>query len=371
MRLIDLSLGQLAEPLPQAARLALAGSGGAEYAPVAGSACLRSAVAAHYVRRGLETATASGITVSAGGRHGLLAAIAAVAAGGEVLVPRPHWSHYPKVVAFAGAHPVPVDGDPADGWLTRPALLNARCTARTRALIVNSPVNPTGSVYDAHALAEISGWAARREIHLIVDDSYWAFSNDGHLPPAGELATVVGSATKTHAMAGLRVGWVWSHDTLLARIRDFVEHTTGPASAPGQAAVAAVLDDDAAVATRADRLRALRDYSIQLFGAVPLLRAVPPAGGIYLCLDASAALRDGAYGSADDHELCARLAEVAGVRLRAGSTFGLDGHLRLCVAAPREVLRAAAERLTRFFSAARRPVAASAGPVLAGGAPCQ
>jgi aspartate aminotransferase len=135
--------------------------------------------------------------------------------------------------------------------------------------------------------------------------------------------------------------------------------------------VAAVLDDDAAVATRADRLRALRDYSIQLFGAVPLLRAVPPAGGIYLCLDASAALRDGAYGSADDHELCARLAEVAGVRLRAGSTFGLDGHLRLCVAAPREVLRAAAERLTRFFSAARRPVAASAGPVLAGGAPCQ
>lgn len=350
---IDLSLGELAEPLPEAARLALGQAGAVGYAPVAGTAGLRSAVAAHYRRRGLA-ADQDEVTVSAGGRHGLLAALAAVAAGGEVLMPRPHWSHYPKVIGLAGARPVPVDGDPASGWLADPGRLAASVTPQTRALVINSPVNPTGSVYSDRAMTEIVGWAVARGIHLIVDDMYWAFGG-GSIPSAGGLTTVVGGASKGHAMAGLRIGWIWSHHTLAGRIRDVVEHTTGPVSAPGQAAVAAVLGDDAAVAARRQRLKGLREQALELFSRVPLLRPVPPSGGIYLCVDASTALSHPALDAADDQGLCQLLTATAGVRLRAGSTFGLPGYLRLCVAAESGMLREAAQRLIRFSAGAGVP----------------
>lgn len=345
--------------MPDAAIRALAAVASKEqitsYAPICGESALRAAVAGHYANRGRANADPDHITITAGARHALFCVTAVVAGGGEVLVPRPHWSHYPEVVRLAGAHPVFVPGAPANGLLVDPGLLEAARTPRTRAVIVNSPVNPTGAVYDSQTMAAISGWARQRRLHLIVDDIYWAYGEaDAAGPQANEYQVVVGGAAKVNALAGVRIGWVWADPALTTTVRGVVEHTTGPVSTLAQAAVTAVLEEDgendSAVPARVRRVARQRAHAIQTMADVPLLRVLRPRGGIYLCLDASAlAAARPEWG--DDRLLCAVLAEQAGVRLRAGSTFGLPGHLRMCVAVPPEVLSEAARRLAVFLRA--------------------
>lgn len=367
--LIDLASGQIVEPLPEIAREAIRRATdsprAAAYAPGPGLPELRSAVADHYARRTGTAVDPDCVTITAGARHGLFAALAASARQREVLIPAPHWSHYPTVVQQAGAIPVTVPGDPERGLLVDPARLDATRTSRTGAALVNSPVNPSGACYDEERMRSLRGWAADRNIRLIVDDTYWAYGSgiDTGVRP-GPYEAVVGGVSKVYALAGLRIGWVWADPELSTILREIVEHTTGPVSAPAQAAAAAVLRHENAaggtgaavagggVARRAAELAGQRARALEAMAAVPYLRPLPPAGGIYLCLDASQALALRLLGAGDDQELCRALRRAAGVGLRAGSTFGMPGHLRLCVAETHDLLLSVARRLTTCLTAA-------------------
>jgi aspartate aminotransferase len=253
-----------------------------------------------------------------------------------------------------------VPGDPATGWLADPGLLERARTPRTKAVIINSPVNPTGAAYDEPTMRSIRDWAADHGVYLISDDIYWAYcANSGAVRASGH-EVVVGGAAKVHALAGLRIGWIWSLPQVTEAVRDVVAHTTGPVSTLAQTAVAAVLRDAGhadAVSDRAERLAALRERAVAAFSTVPMMRPVIPVGGIYVCLDASALLARRQFGAADDRALCRVLEERAAVRLRAGSTFGLPGHLRLCVAVTPDVLEEAADRLATFVGAAEMDAA--------------
>ncbi|MFG2985028.1 pyridoxal phosphate-dependent aminotransferase [Streptomyces sp. NPDC048258] len=352
---VDLASGQIVEPLPESAREALAKAAAADrvvaYAAPYGQPELRAAVADHYAERTGTTVDPELITVTAGARHGLFAAFDAVARGGEVLVPQPHWSHYPSVIRRAGAEPVAVPGDRDHGLLVGPAELERAYTDRTRAVLVNSPVNPSGAYYDRARMRSLRAWAAERDVRLIVDDIYWAYADfvDREVRASAH-EIVVGGASKVYALAGLRVGWVWAAPQFCAAVRDCVEYTTGPVSTLSQAAAAAVLRERDALGVRTAALARQRATAVEAMTGIPLLRPVAPAGGIYLCLDATEALARRAGGARDDQELCAVLAAGAGVRLRAGSTFGMPGHLRLCVAEQPEALFESARRLTGFLA---------------------
>jgi LDH2 family malate/lactate/ureidoglycolate dehydrogenase/aspartate/methionine/tyrosine aminotransferase len=369
LEVIDLSSGQLVEPLPGPAtetiRRMLLEPRVSAYAPGPGLPELRSAVAGHYELRTGTAVSPADVTVTAGARHGLFAAIMTIARGREVLVPAPHWSHYPTVVRQAGAVPVTVQTDPARGLLVDPARLEAARTARTAALLVNSPVNPSGACYDEDQMRSLRAWAADHHVCLIVDDIYWAYGGSVDTGVRiGPHEVVVGGASKVYALAGLRIGWVWADPGIGAMLRETVEHTTGPVAVLDQAAVAAVLKHEnstggtgAAVAGEGVRRRAAalvrqRAWAVEAMAAVPYLRPLPPTGGIYLCLDASRALDLRLLGADNDEELCRALRSHAGVGLRAGSTFGMPGYLRLCVAETQEVLRSAARRLTSCLTAA-------------------
>ncbi|QEV16631.1 pyridoxal phosphate-dependent aminotransferase [Streptomyces alboniger] len=352
---VDLASGQIVEPLSPAVRAAfdkaLDSDRTSAYAPAYGDPDLRTAVADHYAVRTGTPVDPEHITVTAGARHGLLVALSTVAHGGEVLVPRPHWSHYPAVVRRAGARPVPVDGGAGTGWRVGPAELEAARTERTRALLLNSPVNPTGAVYDESRVRALREWAGAHGICLITDDIYWAYGDAvdrGVRASAHEI--VVGGASKVYALAGLRVGWVWGAPELSAALRDAVEYTTGPVCGTSQLAAAAALRETHAVAARVGGLAARREAAVRIMTGIPLLEPVAPAGGIYLCLDATEALSRQPHGARDDVALCRVLAERAGVRLRAGSTFGMPGHLRLCVAEEADTLAEAARRLSGFLT---------------------
>jgi aspartate aminotransferase len=348
---IDLSSGQVIEKLPTRAHQALRDlDHTTAYAEPAGRRDLRAAVADHYRRRGSTTVHADHLTVTAGARHGLFVTTATVAAGGEVLIPAPHWSHYPKLVTRAGAVPVIVPGDPRNDWRTDPDRLHAARTPRTKAILLNSPVNPTGAVYPPAEADAIRQWATGEGIHVITDDIYWAYGGPRDRLEATSSVTIVGGASKVHAAAGLRVGWTWSTAAFTDAIRDAVEHTTGPVCTVAQAIAAAIVIDDDDVEVRARQIGALREHAFKVFSSVPHIEPLHPMGGIYLCLDATALIDSARLPVSDDRQLCVLLVDRAQVRLRAGSTFGLPGHLRLCVATTPDTLQDAAARLAAVLA---------------------
>jgi aspartate aminotransferase len=151
-----------------------------------------------------------------------------------------------------------------------------------------------------------------------------------------------------HALAGLRLGWVCSPPDLSAAVDDVVEHVVGSTSTPSQAAGVPVLTEPFCAADVADRVRRQADAldaATALMLTVEAVDVVPAQAGIYLCLSIERLVRARALGAADDRALCAAIEQRVGVRLRAGSTFGLPGHVRLCVAAPSSDLEEAAARL--------------------------
>lgn len=366
---IDLSSGQIIDPLsPEVHRAVLdavvrAAATGVPYAERSGDLVLRRAVAEHYARRTGRAVAADRITVVPGARQGLFAAMTAVARGAQVLVPSPHWSHYPGLIRLAGAEPVLVPGNKDDSWRLHLAELDARRTPRTAAVLLNSPVNPTGAVQDRHRVHELAEWTAAHGLRLIVDDVYWAFSHaDEVVAAAGEEALVVGGASKVHGLAGLRVGWVWTPAPLTDRVIHVVDHVTGPTSLLSQAAAAAALACPSSAEQVADRARRIRRdlaAASSAFSRVRAVDVVPASDGMYLCLSVERLLARRPWGAEDDRAVCAAVEARTGVRLRAGSTFGLPGHVRLCVAAPEPVLEEAAHRLDQLF---RSPTNVSRSP---------
>ncbi|WP_232666744.1 aminotransferase class I/II-fold pyridoxal phosphate-dependent enzyme [Pseudonocardia sp. TRM90224] len=349
---LDLSSGQVPDPLAPEIREALHAAADSPWSPYAargGEPALRAAVAAHYTGRTGRAFDAAGVVVTPGVRAGLFAAVAAVARGRDVLVPAPHWSHYPRTLELAGATMVTVPGAPADRWRLTVAALESARTPKTAAVLVTSPVNPSGAVLDRARLRAIAGWAAEHGITVLVDDVYWAWAGaEDALASVGTDAVVVGGASKVHALAGLRLGWVLAPAGLRAVVDDVVEHVTGPVNTSAQAAGMVALTEPFCsrdVAERRQRLAAASAEATAAMRGVRGVDVVPADAGLYLCLSVERLLAGATFGATDDRTLCAAIADRSGVRLRAGSTFGMPEHLRLCVAAAPGVLAAAAARL--------------------------
>ncbi|MGF1663509.1 MAG: pyridoxal phosphate-dependent aminotransferase [Kineosporiaceae bacterium] len=352
--MLDLSSGQVLDPLApplRSAALATAGAGPSPYAPRGGQPELRRAVAELHAARTGRAAGAEQVVVTPGVRTALFTAAAVVARGRDVLVPAPHWSHYPRTLDLAGARMVPVPGDPADRRRVDVATLEAArtTTTTTAAVLLTSPVNPSGAVLDRDRVRAIACWAAAAGLTVLVDDVYGAFAGaEDPLGATGPRTVVVGGVSKVHALAGLRVGWVVGPPDLSAELDDVAEHVAGPVGTAAQSVAVAALAEPFRSRDVAGRVRrsavALADAT-RLFRSVPGVDVVPADAGIYLCLSVARLLDARAFGAADDRALCAALADRTGVRMRAGSTFGMPAHLRLCVAAPPGVLAAAAERL--------------------------
>jgi aspartate aminotransferase len=348
---LDLSSGQVPDPHAPEIRQALHAAAESPWLPYAargGDPALRAAIAAHYGRRTGRDVDAAEVVVTPGVRAGLFAAVAAVARGRDVLVPAPYWSHYPRTVELAGAGMVPVPGEPADRWRLTVAALEAARTPATAAVLVTSPVNPSGAVLDPDRLRAIAAWAADRGVTVLVDDVYWAWTGRADALSAVGPAVVVGGASKVHALAGLRLGWVLAPVATRAIVDDVVEHVCGPVNTGAQAAGIVALTEPFCtrdLTGRSRRMAAALAEATAVMRGVRGVDVVPADAGLYLCLSVQRLLAAETFGATDDRALCAAIAERSGVRSRAGSTFGMPGHLRLCVAAAPGVLAAAAGRL--------------------------
>lgn len=337
---IDLSAGELDLATP--AHIVAAAVDAARrpenhrYGPTAGEPGLRQAIADRLALRTPTSVESSNVLVTHGAKQALFNTFTALLQpGDEVLVPAPYWVTFPSSVRLADGSPVIVEPTATELKVTVNSLDAAR-TPRTRALVLCSPNNPTGRIYDEAELHAILSWAADHDIWIVSDETYVDLGFRTVPAPAqvqprvADRLITVGSVSKSYAMTGWRVGWMAGPKSVIDAATAVQSHTTSNVSRIAQAAAfAALTGPDVTVEFREILQRRLR-LCESILGPVGLFDS-PPDGAFYLFPD----LRR--FGT-DDVAIADRLLS-AGVVTVPGVSFGAPGHLRLSYAIDEAQLR--------------------------------
>jgi aspartate/methionine/tyrosine aminotransferase len=341
------------EPYMEAA-FAAARGGATHYTPTVGMPQLRRAIADRLLADyGLEVDPEREILVSVGAVGALaVACLAVIQPGDEVLVPDPGWPVYRSQVALAGGVVVPVPLREENGFHMRAEDVAARITPRTRALIINSPHNPTGAVLSEGELRQIAEVAHSRGLVIISDEVYEKLLYDGrrHFPMAcipemrSQVITVSG-VSKTYAMTGWRLGFAHAAPEVvsaMARIQECL--ASCPASVSQHAALAALAGDQGPVARMRAEYDQRRRFLVRELNRLPGVSCLMPEGAFYAFPNVAALGRPSA-------QLAQELLVRARVVTVPGSGFGNsgEGYLRLSYATSLEVLQEALRRLEMFL----------------------
>ena len=359
VEVFDLGAGEPDFPSPEtavrAAQRAL-DEGRTKYTVLEGTPELRAALAARYGSQGAPWSAAN-VLVTVGAKAALYElARAFLSPGDEVVVPTPAWVSIPAQVRLAGATAVTVPMAAGDGFAIRAQPLLEAMSERTRAVIVNSPCNPTGAVVSVLDLERIASACAERGALLISDETYERFIYDGerHASVASlaarypETVVLVGSFSKTYAMTGWRLGYLLGAPSVVAAAAAVQSHVTSNATSFAMAGAEAVLEREppeaaALVAACARRRRLV----LAELGRIPGVVCPPPAGAFYAFPDVSAWFDERCPDSA---AFCRRLLDEAGVATTPGSAFGCEGHIRLSYACSDQMLVSGLERIARLLS---------------------
>jgi aspartate aminotransferase len=311
------------------------------YGPVAGEPVLR-----RLLSEGFDGYDADNIVVTNGAKQALFSLFQMLCdQDDEVIVVKPCWVSFTEQIKLAGGRPILVDA--GNGFQLDPERIHGAITPRTRIIVINSPNNPTGSVYAAEAIAETTRIAAERGIYLIADEAYHAYTFDGrpHVP-AWEVAAdrhriiTVRSFSKHYNMTGFRIGYVAANPAIIQGLIRLQSHSTGNVCTFAQhGAIAALQMDAAIVEQRRTVLQQRRDIAYALTRA--LFDCAPGQGPFYLFPNVTARLRHGETSA----DLAARLLREADVALVPGEAFHGPGHLRISYGTTEQTLRRAFDKI--------------------------
>ena len=359
VELADFSAGEPDFPTPsvvvdEGVRALRAGM--TKYAPAPGLPELRKRLAEGYRQSHGAPWTTQQVIVGVGAKSPLFGlSLALLDPGDEMILPSPYWVSFPEQVRFAGGVPVPVATRADEAFRIRAEPIIAAMGPATRAVLINSPCNPTGGVVAAADLEALAAACAERQIVLISDETYSHLVFDGEYASAATLATrypetvvVVSSFSKIFAMTGWRVGYALGPEKLIEALVSIQSHSTsGPATFAMAAALTALTDAaDEAEAMRQEYHRR-RDLVLELLAGMPGVECVPPAGSFYAFPRVDRHYREGRQGSVEFAEF---LLEEARVAVVPGVAFGEDNHIRISFACSRDTLRAGLGRMARALS---------------------
>ncbi len=334
-------------PLPIVeAAFAAARSGFTKYSPNAGLSSLRDRVATRVSAAWHNSVAAERIIITTGAIGALYSAIMSVTdAGDEVLIPDPGWPNYEAIVHLAGAVPVRFQLPARRGFLPDPAEILSLLTPRTKAMVINSPGNPTGAVFPAALMAELCEIARRTGIYIVSDEVYEDIVFEGRHVSAGAVGPadrifVVSGFSKTFAMTGWRLGWLVCPHGLAPVAAGLQEPVTSCASTIAQKAGEAALDGaQASARTFRDAFMRRRDIVVDVFGNTGLLPLVPE-GAFYALVDIASTGRNSLEFARDLLASC-DTAVVPGI------TFGprCDHYVRIAFTIADDELRDGLRRL--------------------------
>jgi aspartate aminotransferase len=303
------------------------------YGPPPGLPALRQALAAKVARVNGYRASPDEISIAPGGTGALMGALQAICASGEeALIPDPAWPLYESMLACIGARAVHYRLHPETGWLPDLDEMERLITPHTRALIINSPANPTGAVFAQALLEEIIAFAERHDLYLISDEAYDELVYEGeHISPAAlcDDGRVISAYTfsKTYAMTGWRIGYAVARPQISKAITVAVSAACTNVSHIAQwAAEAALAGPQDCVAEMRASYHCRRDAALEALQAHGM-SAHPPKGAFYLMIDISPA-------GLPSEEFALRLLKKRNISVAPGSAFGetIDGYVRISLA---------------------------------------
>jgi aspartate aminotransferase len=328
-----------------------------KYTAVGGTAELRDAIArrhtedfgSHYRREEVIAAT--------GGKQALFNAVQVlVEHGDEVIIPVPYWVSFKDIVNYAGGVAVFVQTDESKGFAVTPEMIAQAITPRTRAIILNSPCNPSGAVIGPEDLAAIARLAHQRGIYVIADSCYVYLNYTGRRFSLGsvedvhEHVVVIGSLSKTYAMTGWRLGYALAPEPIIKALTKLQsQSTSNPNSISQKAAVAAVSGSQQCVQDMVEEYIRLRHQAVSGLRSIPGIQCQMPEGAFYAYPNVSAFFGKSGVNSGAD--VTKKLLHEAGVVVVPGEAFGTKEHIRLSYATSPAALERGLERMRKLFAA--------------------
>jgi len=335
----------------KAATVAALEAGFTKYTPSSGIPELRQAIAEKLQADNQLNYRASQIIVSNGAKHSCYNAILATCqAGDEVVIPSPYWVSYPDMVRLAGAEPIIVPTSERNAWKMHAEDFENAMTPRTKMLILNSPGNPSGSVYTREELQAIVDVAAEEDIYILSDEIYEKLVYDGaeHVSVASlskeayDLTITVNGFSKAYAMTGWRLGYLAAPEAVAKAVDSIQSHSTSnPNSFAQRGALAALKGDQQTLQDMHDEFDMRRNYMFDRISKIPNISAVKPQGAFYILVNISQL-------GLTSQNFADRLLSKANVAVVPGAAFGDDRTVRLSYATSIDIIKKGLDRFQDF-----------------------
>ena len=361
---LDFALGEpdfdTPENIQQAAIRAMK-SGQTHYTAAMGIPELRAAVANLYSKHHQLPTEAAQVVISNGAKHSIHNALMAVCGtGDEVIIPAPYWVSYADLVKLAGATPVIIPTTEESGFKLSPAQFLAATTPRTKLLMINSPSNPTGVVYNREELIALAEAVLHTDVGVLSDEIYEQLTYDDTyptcfatlLPGLAERTITISGVSKTYAMTGWRIGWSVAPGPVSKFMGDLQsQETSNPCSISQWAALEAITGPQDSVTAMKAEFSRRRTYVLERVQGLPDVHCPLPGGAFYAFMNVSAHFGRTLGGKPvpDSTAFCLTALSEARVALVMGSAFGAEGYARLSFATDMTTLEKGFDALERFL----------------------
>ena len=341
-------------------------SGFTKYTPVGGVDQLKDAIIEKFRRDNGISYDRSEILVSCGGKHAIYnLAQALLDPGDEVIIPAPFWVSYPPIVELTGATPIIIETSSHDGFKLAPQRLSETITPRTKALILNSPCNPTGAAYDREELETLAEIVLKRGIYVISDEIYekivfdsFRFTSIASLDKdLKDRTIIVHGLSKTYSMTGWRIGFTAGPVELIRAMTNIQsQSTSNPTSIAQKAAIVALNGPQEPVADMVKVFQDRRDLIVERVNAIEGVLCMKPQGAFYVFPDFSHWFGRFWKGHelAGSLDLADHFLTTSCVAMVPGVSFGVEGHMRLSFATSTENIEKGLDRIEEALSQLRQ-----------------
>ena len=331
-----------------------------KYTPASGTLELKRAICCKIKRdTGLEYSTDQ-VIVCNGGKHALTNTFMTILnPGDEVIIPAPYWVSYPEMVKMADGVPVSILTTEENDFKFTMEQLEAAFTDKTRALVLNTPSNPTGMIYTKEELEAIAEFAVAHNMYIIFDEIYEKLVYEGeHINIATlnddvrKLTIIISGMAKTYAMTGWRIGYAVAEPEVIKAMSNMQSHaTSNPNSIAQKASVEALDGDQSIIDIMKTEYIKRRDYMVERINSIEGLSCKVPHGAFYLFMNIKGVLGKEHYGRMirTSSELCEDMLERALVAMVPSEGFGVDGYVRLSYATSMEVIKTGLDRIEEYL----------------------
>lgn len=333
-----------------------------KYTPASGMDELKEAIIEKFSRDNNLIYDKSQIIISTGGKQCLSNLFMAILnPGDEVLVPTPYWVSYPELIKICDGVPVFVDGSKENSYKYTLENLNKVVSSKTKAIIINSPNNPTGSVYTKEELIELADFSKKHNLIIVSDEIYEKLIYDGedHISIASlnedafERTVVINAMSKSYAMTGWRIGYAAGNKKIIKLMSNAQSHMTSNANSIAQyASIEALKGDQSTLYSMIEEFKKRRNYMVERINKIEVLSMIVPKGAFYIFVDISKLLGKKIEGNQIEGSLdfCDKLLNIGKVATIPGIAFGLDNYIRLSYATSMDNIKNGLDRIEDFIN---------------------